>query len=938
VNLAAPASGGGPTVVGRDPERGRVDAFIGSPGAGVRALVIEGEPGIGKTALWRYAIGRAREVGARILLTRADRDEVPLAFVGLTDLLQDEPEVADTLRDAEDAFARGRTILAALRRLSEAAPLVLAVDDLQWLDPGSAHALRFAIRRLDTERVAVVATSRSGPDDVDPLDLGHTLPPGRLEVLALGPLSLPDLRRVLSGVVDQVSAPILRRIHEVSGGNPLYAIELARGLPDDPSAGPLVLPSSLGAAIGRRLDAVPADDLVVMETLSALGPTLVDELRVAVSAAHDGAAAGERDGLDRSLARTRQAGLLLVDEDLVVRFTHPLLASAVYARMDPLSRRSLHAGLAAVTSDPELRARHLARSTDVPDEAVAALLEEAAARAGRRAAYDVAADLGAHSVRLTPSGETEARLRRIVARFRMLAAMGEFRRALALADELVAWLEPGRERAEVLIERAVLESDDLEREEDLLRRALDDAGQDQALRGKVLDQLGWLQGVFRGDLETGIANAQEALDLAVAIDDPDLRLSAACGLATMEALHGTPREAVLDEAVALERELGRPLLWGGPRVHRAEHLLWEGELDAARALFEAANAEAAASSNERWLAYGLYNLAAVECASGDLEAADRLVSRAMQTARDCEDAHVESWTRLRRAMVSAWLGRAEEARDAAARRLEEATQRGERPGIARIRTVLGILALSEGNTSAAVTELVEAARIMEESGYGNPGAIPAVPNAIEALAGTGDVERARPLLATLERQAAALDSGHVRALLARAQGTLLLATGEPEAAIASLDDASSAFDALGMRPDAARARLAEGRAWIRAGRRSRAAEVLADAAARFAGMGAALWEARAAEELDRVAPGRSTGELTPSERRIAELVAGGRQNREIAGTLFMSVATVEAHLTRLYRKLDLRSRSELARYMLDHGLVGPGGGATTEAASPRATR
>jgi DNA-binding NarL/FixJ family response regulator len=146
---------------------------------------------------------------------------------------------------------------------------------------------------------------------------------------------------------------------------------------------------------------------------------------------------------------------------------------------------------------------------------------------------------------------------------------------------------------------------------------------------------------------------------------------------------------------------------------------------------------------------------------------------------------------------------------------------------------------------------------------------------------------------------------------------VLATTGDPDAAAATLDEAGAAFERLGFRLDAARALLARGSALLRAGRRSLAAEILADARERFAVAGASLWEARAAEELDRAAPGRSAGELTPAERRVAALVARGLKNREIAGRLYMGVATVEAHLTRIYRKLGIRSRSELVRLVMD---------------------
>jgi DNA-binding NarL/FixJ family response regulator len=157
----------------------------------------------------------------------------------------------------------------------------------------------------------------------------------------------------------------------------------------------------------------------------------------------------------------------------------------------------------------------------------------------------------------------------------------------------------------------------------------------------------------------------------------------------------------------------------------------------------------------------------------------------------------------------------------------------------------------------------------------------------------------------------------VTARLARCRGVVRAARRQTDEAVAALEEAAAAFDRLGFRLEAARSVLALGRALARGGQRTRAADALADARARFADLGAALWEARAAEELERVAPGRAAGELTPAERRVAALVAEGRKNREIGQTLFMSVATVEAHLTRIYRKLGLRSRSELARQVAD---------------------
>jgi DNA-binding NarL/FixJ family response regulator len=206
-------------------------------------------------------------------------------------------------------------------------------------------------------------------------------------------------------------------------------------------------------------------------------------------------------------------------------------------------------------------------------------------------------------------------------------------------------------------------------------------------------------------------------------------------------------------------------------------------------------------------------------------------------------------------------------------------------------------------------------------GFAHPGAIPALPDAIEALALSGDVEYASKLLERLERQATAVGGEWAPASAERSRAIVLLAQGDAATAGALLGRAASTFQELGYRPDAARAVLLQGRALLRSGKRSAAAEALADARARFAEIGAALWEARAAWDLDRAAPGRTAGELTPTESRVARLVADGMKNREISQALLMSVATVEAHLTRIYRKLGIRSRSELTRLVAEDRLV-----------------
>jgi DNA-binding CsgD family transcriptional regulator len=892
-----------------------VTAFVAALPLGARALVIRGEAGIGKTTVWRLAVERCRQAGFEVLVARPAEEEMPLALGALVDLFERIPLETSPLEQDDDPIARGRAVLAALRRLAERRPVVVAIDDLQWLDAASSRALRFALRRLDAEPVGVLAALRSSSDVEDPLATANNLPPARAAALELGPLSLAALRRVLRPIVEAISRPTLRRIHEVSGGNPLYAIELARGLLRDErvrqGVGALHLPDSLQAAIARRLETIPVELEPLLETVSALGFVSVAQLGATLSDAN----------VDALLQEAERWGLLVVEENLAVRYSHPLIGSAVYQRMSPLARRSLHANLAARATDPDVRARHLALSLDEPDVSVAELLEQAAGRARMRGASVVAAEFAGHALRLTPAQDLEAHRRRALAEIEDLEAAGEVSRALALADSLLAILSPGSGRAEVVFQLAVMQ-DDGEKAVELLEQAREEAGEDDLLRARVLLELAAVGGTVAGGIDGPIALAREALDIAERVGEPRFLMRTLAGLGYLEALAGSARPELTDRAVALEAEMGSST--GGsqtPRTLLARQLLWAGDLAGARELNQAVLADTVDAGDEFKRPYRLADLALVECAAGNLTAAETLVRQGIEAARDAEDAYGERVLQYPLALVETLLGRAEEARSAAQGLLAAEIANRMRPGIVRARYALGLLSLSEGDAPGAGSELVEAARLLEESGIGQPAALaPALPDAVEALASAGREEEAATLLGRLGRQAAAVDSPWPWAAYGRSRGIVLLASGDADGAITLLEDSAASFDRLGYRLDAARSVLACGRAQLRGGRRTVAANALADARARFAGMGATLWEERAAEELERAASGRATGELTRSERRIAVLVAQGRKNREIAQTLYMSVATVEAHLTRIYRKLGIRSRAELARLVVERSI------------------
>ncbi|HSL65436.1 MAG TPA: AAA family ATPase, partial [Gaiellaceae bacterium] len=378
-------------ILGREEELASLLAFLDRARDGAGALVLEGQAGIGKSTLWLAGVEAARERSLRVLSTRPAEAERELGYAGLGDLLADVLEDAlpalstprrraleaallleDPVGGRADARAVAVAVQDALRALAEPAPVVVAVDDVQWLDASSAAALAFALRRLEASSVRVLLAHRAGTVRTPVED---ALP--GTERVAVGPLSVGAVQGLLKAHLDRAfPRPVLRRLHEVSGGNPFYALELGRalvreGVPAEPSA-PLRVPETLERLVGDRLRALPEETgaaLLVVAAVGAPGLGLLDAL-----------------GVDPHALEAAVAAEVVEHADGEVRFTHPLLASAVYARASAAERRRVHARIAAVVAEPVAHASHLARSLDAPDAAAAARLEEAAALARDRGA------------------------------------------------------------------------------------------------------------------------------------------------------------------------------------------------------------------------------------------------------------------------------------------------------------------------------------------------------------------------------------------------------------------------------------------------------------------------------------------------------------------------------------------------------------------------
>ena len=392
-------------VVGRGVELAVVERFVERGAQSLAALVVEGEPGIGKTTIWEAALDAARARGWLVLSSRPARSERGLTLGGLSDLLRDldgsvlarlaEPqryalEVALLRVLPSGAPPDQRTLSVAvsslLRQLaSPAQPVLLALDDAQWLDESTTAILAYAIRRLGDRPLGLLVSLRAGSAGPDDLDLRTQVAEARTERIRLGPLPLGSLHRLFMLRLGR-SFPriVLVRIEAASGGNPLYGLEIARallrtGIPTDPRQ-PLPVPDTLGSLMAGRVSALPGPTRRAMLLAAAAAePTLGTLER-----ADPGGAAALRPAIEDDI--------VVIDGDLI-RFAHPLLAQAVTGLAQPADLRSAHAALAAASTSAAARARHLGLAADGPDEAVAEALSLAALDARQRGATLDAAGL-----------------------------------------------------------------------------------------------------------------------------------------------------------------------------------------------------------------------------------------------------------------------------------------------------------------------------------------------------------------------------------------------------------------------------------------------------------------------------------------------------------------------------------------------------------------
>ena len=922
------------SVVGRKDELDAIDGFLESiEGGRSPVMLLSGMAGIGKTTLWNAGVGSAKDRRYRVVTARPTEVETGLAFASLGDLLTpllDTPatDLPGPQREALDAallrvaaasppqpLGVSLGALSLLRGAAQDAPLLLAIDDVPWLDDASARVLDFSIRRLESDRVGFLLARRAAaPDEPLPAWL-TTLPADRMTRRDVPPLSVDETAALLREHLGlKLSRPVLTRLHAISGGTPFYALELGRDLQrrgGRATPESLAVPRSLEGLVGARVAALDAAaDDVALHAAALAQPTA----RVIEAAlGHERFAAG----LDGAVA----AGVLETADD-AIRFTHPLLAAATYDRATPSRRREVHERLAGFATGPEERARHLARTAVGADGSIAAALDDGAAAAAGRGAPEVAASLAEEAVRLTPSDEADDRLRRRIAAAEYLFAAGDAERADTILTLAATELSPGSALGHVLARRAIiaLMFADLDAADILFRRAMPMAVEDPRLRIAIhsgLAGIGYLswRGWRRARLDMFLA-----LRLARELGDRSLECQALGHSASWLSSLGRPWRHLLERADSLAVPLDAVPVLEHPDLQFGRILSYHGDPSEGRLRVERLIEHARASGDWTSISSLLAVLAEIEVDAGDLDEAERIASGAyaglLQTVEGAYHQDILA-TRLHLLVLR---GEVEAARalGAEVERVAEATAY---PWFrSTVQVSLAMLDHSVGEAAAAYERL---AQVMSVPGLGRLAPLhweTIVAHAADCLVSLGRLEEARRLLDPVERRARRRGWPAAIAEVARARALVLAAEGDHEEAVRHAEEAVRIHAGLQVPFRTARAWFTLGEVLRRSRQKGASRAAFGSALELFTQLRARVWIDRTTAELGRVAMRRPAGSaLTQTERRVAELAGSGQTNREIADALFISVHTVEAHLTRVYRTLGVQSRTELARVDLDKG-------------------
>lgn len=900
-------------VVGRGRELATIEAFLGRMSGGAGVLTVSGPPGIGKTTVWEAGVELAAARGWRVLMARPAGVEASLSFAGLVDLFghvddatieflpgpQRRALLAALLRDGPvgeriDSRALATATATALRELSGAEPIVIAVDDAQWLDRATLDVLNFALRRLADARVGVLCSVRTGAERSDALE--STLRQDRRAELELAPLTVAALHEVIRERLGRsLPRPTVVKILETTGGNAFYGLEIARELTrhgeDEPDE--LPVPASAQELVRVRVGRLPRETREALLLASALA---VPTTAIASAGAFDPA---------------EEAGVVRVDPAGRIQFEHPLLAAAIYESASATRRRSAHRQLVERSDDLEERARHLALAADRPDEALAAELDAAAMHTAARGASSTAAELARLALQATPTGATEDRARRTLALAHHLLDAGESGAAHAVLSGFDAYSVEGDLRAELMRDLgwSLWYAGERESGYRLILDALEHAPNTE-LAARTHGAAAWLW--HDADLERAIEHADAAVALLEPEEQPGPYSWSLLLAVYLRLLNG---EGDDEGTYRRGRDLQeRPIDWDDTSPVLGMWPLLHDRFYEARSFYERGLTRSRSEGDVTSVQGTLVRLAEIACWTGDWVDADRLADECMALADRTASPALLGSSLYARGLVDAHLGRLDDAR-AAGEDIVATFSLSTQGALGR--WLLGFVAFSLGDPEAADEEYSRAQAILDAQGQREPARYRFQPDHVEAVVELGDLTRARAMLGMLEQRANIFPRPWALATNSRCRALVAAADGNLTAAAAAAVEAMAHHESLEMPFERARTLLVQGRILRRLKQKRDARAAIEEARRAFAALGAETWVQTADAELRRLATRRAPDSLTPTEQRIAELAATGLSNPEIAGRVYLSRKTVEANLARVYRKLGISSRAQLGRALAD---------------------
>ncbi len=833
------------------------DGRPSGPTSRTTAFVVEGEPGIGKTTLWDAAVEMARARGIRVLSCRPRRSDATLSHLALTDLLRSVPadafrglpapqrlaiEIATLRREARDAELDSRAVATALTTLlgglSNSTPLLVAVDDAQWLDPPSANALAFALHRLDDRDVHLLMAVRIEPMPERAFPVltvfDDALSREHIQRLSVGPLSVGAIHSVFVRVLGKsVTRPMLVRIHKAAGGNPFYALEIAseiQRLGTVAPGQPLPVPLDRRELALLRLRRLPRATRDALAQVAARSRPSTKDIDVG------------------ALGPAERAGIVRVFADDRIDFTHPLFGSALYASLPESTRRALHRQLAATETDVEEQARHLALAASDPDARSADVLDRAADAAGARGASGAAVDLKELALALTPPDDTQSVARRKLELASRRYFAGDAPGARRELERALRELPPSEVRAQVLLElgSVLWNQGEGDAGSTLFQQALDEA-ESSALRARIHTRISSMT----DDFEIAAAHAESALRLTDARQDPLVYSYALHNLARANFYAGRGADhAAMEEGTLLQRA-------GTGWEISTTPAYWARDFDdfeTAVRRFEEALRVFRELGDEASCSCILAQLAAIDALTGRFDIGRQRAAEALELAHQTEQ---DTWINVAltvQAQVAARAGELAAARTTAESVLHRLEIQPDPPIETMVRGVLGLVALSAGEDAEAVHQLERVDAFLDSAHTREPAADRVHADYAEALIGVGDLDRAEEVIARMEARARALPRPWIQSVSRRSRGLLLSARGDLDAATSVMHEALEMHRDLDMPFERARTLLALGQVLRRRNERRAARAALEEALAMFAKLGIRPWADRVRERA-----GASTG-------------------------------------------------------------------------------